>query len=78
MYTKAEIFLLLIISCILMIIAIEILNIFEKSSTKNYIIRTVGFLLMVSGVRIMLAFVELLLIPKVVRNKIKEVSREAI
>ena len=78
MYTKAEIFLLLIISCILMIIAIEILTIFEKSSTKNYIIRTVGFLLMVSGVRIMLAFVELLLIPKVVRNKIKEVSREAI
>ncbi len=61
-----------------MIIAIEILTIFEKSSTKNYIIRTVGFLLMVSGVRIMLAFVELLLIPKVVRNKIKEVSREAI
>lgn len=78
MYTKTEIFLLLVISFIIIIIAVEVLTIYEKSATKNYVIRTIGFLLMVSGVRIVLSFVELVIIPKTIRNKIKAVTRESI
>lgn len=73
-----EILLLLIISIILLLVATEMLDIHERSVYKSHIWRTSGYLLLISGLRILISFIHIMIIPKEVREKIKSVTREAI
>ncbi len=72
------ILLVLIIAIILLLISSEILDIHEKSKMKNYLFRTTGYLLLISGLRILLAFGEMIIIPKEVRTAVKDITRESI
>lgn len=78
MHSWPEILLVLIIACILIIISSEILDIYEKSKTKNYILRTTGYLMLISGIRIFMSFAHMMIFPKDVRTLVKTVTRESI
>ncbi len=70
--------LLLIIALILIIIAIEMLDMHEKSVHKNYVWRTIGYLLLISGVRILISFMSIIILPDEVRTHIKGLARDGI
>lgn len=69
---------LFIIAIILIIIAMEILDMHENSVHKNYVWRTMGYLLLISGVRILIAFMAIIILPTDIRNHIKILTRDGI
>ena len=70
--------LLLIIAIILIIIAMEMLDMHENSVHKNYVWRTMGYLLLISGVRILISFMAIIILPIDIRNHIKLLTRDGI
>lgn len=78
MHSWPEILLVLIIAYILLIISSEILDIYEKSKTKNYILRTTGYLMLISSIRIFMSFAHMMIFPNDVRTLVKTVTRESI
>jgi len=75
--SKLEIALLTVISIILIVIGIEALDIYEKSRYRSFTLRTIGFLLLVSGIKIFVSFAEIVFVPESVRKNIRHLNRNA-
>ena len=72
-----EIAIIIVISLILIILGVETLDIFEKSKNKSYIVRTIGFILLISGVKIFTSFIEMIIVPADTRKNIRYLHKSA-
>ena len=71
-----EIAIMIVIAIILIILGVEALNIYEKSKNKSYIVRTIGFLLLVAGIRVFISLLYILVIPLHTRKNLRRLHYE--
>lgn len=75
--SSLEIALLIVVALILIALGVEALDIYETSRNRSYIVRTIGFLLLVSGTKIFISLAEMYIIPSSVRKNIRTLYRNA-